>query len=65
MTVYSMDTFLLVSYDTDTLAEPGLVVTRKDEIDRICKMVIGEQAEIIYRLLTDQSLKAKIVENEG
>lgn len=60
-----MDTFLLVSYDTDTLAEPGLVVTRKDEMDRTCKMVIGEQAEIIYRLLTDQSLKAKIVEDEG
>lgn len=60
-----MNEFLLVGYDTSTLAEPGLVVTRKDEIDRICKMVIGEQAEIIYRLLTDQSLKAKIVEDEG
>ena len=57
-----MNEFLLVGYDTSTLAEPGLVVTRKDEMDRPCKMVIGEQAEIIYRLLTDQSLKAKIVE---
>lgn len=59
-----MDAFLLVSYDTDTLAEPGLVVSRKGETDRICKMVIGEQAEIIYRLLTEQSLKGKIVEDE-
>lgn len=60
-----MNEFLSVGYVTGTLAEPGLVVTRKDEIDKICKMVIGEQAEIIYRLLTDQSLKAKIVEDEG
>lgn len=71
-----MDEFLLVSYDTSTFDEPGLVISeiKQGKSQSIIsydtntyivrKMVIGEQAKIIYRLLTEQSLKGKIVEDE-
>lgn len=68
-----MNESFIVDYDTSTFDEPGLVISEikqgKSQYDTnifiVRKIVIGEQAEIIYRLLTDQSLKAKIVEDEG
>ena len=56
---------LTVSFDSGLKDEPALCVTRKyGEKITVLKMELGEQAEILYYLLTDQMAKAKIKESE-
>lgn len=54
---------LTVSFDSGVNDEAALCVTRKQG-DRIImlKMELGEQADILYHLLTDQMAKAEIKE---
>ena len=54
---------LTVSFDNSLKDESALCVTRKFG-DRIIvtKMELGEQADILYRLLTEQMTKAVIKE---
>ena len=52
---------LIVSFDSGLKDESGLCVTRKHgEKIIVLKMELGEQADILYRLLTEQTLKAEI-----
>lgn len=53
---------LTVSFDNSfDDNELGLCVTRKHgEKIEVLKMELGEQADILYRLLTDQTTKAEI-----
>ena len=52
---------LTVSFDSGAKDEPALCVTRKHgEKIIMLKMELGEQAEILYRLLTEQMTKAEI-----
>ena len=58
---------LTVSFDSSLEDEPALCVARKigDQITML-KMELGEQADILYHLLTEQTTKADIrVESEG
>ena len=56
---------LTVSFDSGLKDEAALCVTRKCGGKIIMlKMELGEQAEILYHLLTDQMAKAKIKESE-
>lgn len=63
-----MEDLLIVSFDkNDRNNEAGLCVVRKhpNGDTKVLKMVLDEQARILYRLLTDQSAKAEIkVEGE-
>ena len=54
---------LTVSFDYSINDEPGLCVIRKigDQVT-VLKMELGEQADILYRLLTEQTTKAAIKE---
>ena len=54
---------LAVSFDNSLKDESGLCVVRKigDQIT-VLKMELGEQADILYRLLTEQMTKAAIKE---
>lgn len=54
---------LTVSYDSSLKDEPSLCVAREigDQIT-VTKMELGEQADILYRLLTEQMTKAAIKE---
>ena len=56
---------LTVSFDSGVKDESALCVTRKygDEIIML-KMELGEQADILYHLLTEQMAKAEIKENK-
>ena len=56
---------LTVSFDSGVNDEAALCVTRKQG-DRIImlKMELGEQADILYHLLTDQMAKAEIKEGK-
>ena len=52
---------LIVSFDNAMNDECGICVMRQDsENIKIVKMELGEQAEILYRLLTEQMTKAEI-----
>ena len=52
---------LTVSFDSGLKDESALCVTRKHgEKIVILKMELGEQADILYRLLTEQMAKAEI-----
>lgn len=54
---------LTVSFDNGLKDESALCVTRKyGEKIIMLKMELGEQADILYRLLTEQTAKAKIKE---
>lgn len=54
---------LTVSFDNGLKDESALCVTRKyGEKIIMLKMELGEQADILYRLLTDQMAKAEIKE---
>ena len=58
-----MEDLLIVSFDNnDRNNEAGLCVARKkpNGDTTVLKMVLDEQARILYRLLTDQSSKAEI-----
>ena len=57
---------LTVSFDNGLEDEPALCVTRKyGEKIIVLKMEFGEQADILYHLLTEQMTKAEIkVESE-
>jgi hypothetical protein len=57
---------LTVSFDSGLNDESALCVTRKHgEKTIMLKMELGEQADILYRLLTEQMTKAEIkTENE-
>jgi hypothetical protein len=52
---------LTVSFDSSLEGEPALCVSRKigDQITML-KMELGEQADILYHLLTEQMTKAAI-----
>lgn len=52
---------LIVSFDNGLPDESALCVTRRygDKIITL-KMELGEQADILYRLLTEQMTKAEI-----
>ena len=53
--------FLTVTFDTSLKDEPALCVARKcDGKIYMLKMELGKQADILYRLLTDQTAKAEI-----
>lgn len=54
-----MEDYLQVVFDKNGIDEPGICITRKDERGeiRIVKMELGEQAEMLYRLLTNQDVK--------
>ena len=56
---------LTVSFDSGVNDEAALCVARKqgDHIIML-KMELGEQADILYHLLTEQMTKAKIKESE-
>ena len=58
---------LTVSFDSGLKDEPALCVTRKHgEKIIMLKMELGEQADILYHLLTEQMTKAEIkTESEG
>lgn len=58
---------LTVSFCSGLKDESGLCVTRKyGEKSIILKMELGEQADILYHLLTEQMTKAEIkAESEG
>lgn len=52
---------LIVSFDSSLNDEPVLCVARKyREKINMLKMEIGEQADILYHLLTEQMTKAEI-----
>ena len=52
---------LTVSFDNGLNDEPALCVTRKyGEKIIMLKMELGEQADILYHLLTEQMTKAEI-----
>lgn len=52
---------LTVSFDSGLKDESALCVTRKyGEKITVLKMELGEQADILYHLLTEQMTKAKI-----
>lgn len=52
---------LTVSFDNGLKDESALCVTRKcGEKITMLKMELGEQADILYRLLTEQMTKAEI-----
>lgn len=52
---------LIVGFDNSMNDEGGICVIRQDgENIKIVKMELGEQAEILYRLLTEQMTKAEI-----
>ena len=52
---------LIVGFDNAMNDEGGICVMRQDgENIKIVKMELGEQAEILYRLLTEQMTKAEI-----
>lgn len=57
---------LTVSFDSGSKDESALCVTRKcGEKTIVLKMELGEQADILYRLLTEQMTKAEIkIESE-
>lgn len=57
------DTFdiLIVSFDNTSKDETALCVSRKcGEKTVVLKMELGKQANILYRLLTEQMTKAEI-----
>lgn len=59
-TKYTSD-ILTVSFDNSLMDKPGLCVTRKcGEKTIVLKMELGEQADILYHLLTEQMTKAEI-----
>ena len=52
---------LTVSFDSSLKDEPALCVTRRHgEKIIMLKMELGEQADILYHLLTEQMTKAEI-----
>lgn len=52
---------LVVTFDNSDKDYPGLCVMRhSDKNSKIVKMEIGTQAEVIYRILTEQMTKAEI-----
>ena len=56
---------LTVSFDSGVKDESALCVTRKyGEKIIMLKMELGEQADILYHLLTEQMTKAEIKESE-
>lgn len=58
-----MEDLLYVSFDkNEKNGETGLCVGRvnDDGSHSILKMELDEQAEILYKILTDQSIKAQI-----
>lgn len=56
-----MTDFLLVSFDKDKKRnEVGICVVRQTKTKtNVLKMELDEQAELLYRALTDQSFKIK------
>lgn len=54
---------LHIAYEPKCIDEAGICITRiKDGDITILKMELGEQAELIHKLLTDQSVKIKELE---
>ena len=52
---------LTVTFDNGLEDEPALCVSRRyGEKIRVLKMELGEQADILYHLLTEQMTKAEI-----
>ena len=57
---------LTVSFDSGLKDEAALCVTRKHgEKIIVLKMALGEQADILYHLLTEQTVKAEIKNAES
>lgn len=56
-----MTDFLIVSFDKDKKTnEVGICVARQTKTKtNVLKMELDEQAELLYRALTDQSFKIK------
>ena len=63
-----MQDLLYISFDRDEKDEDmtGICIGRPnpDGTHTILKMTLGTQAELIYKLLTTQSMKIKEVEDE-
>ena len=53
---------LTVTFEKNIGSDAGICISRKvGEETKTIKMDFGEQADILYRLLTEQMLKAKII----
>ena len=56
---------LMVSYDNENLGGTGLIVSKyENEKYSILKMELDEQADLIYKLLTNQMVKIKELGDE-
>lgn len=55
---------LIVKFDSAIQDQPGICIFRKNGDDiKVLKMELGEQADTLYYLLTNQSSKAEIKED--
>lgn len=62
MSDHTSDT-LIVTFDSALEDESGICISRKNGDDvKVLKMELGEQADTLYYLLTNQSSKAEIKE---
>lgn len=60
------ENILTVTFDRGSKDDSGLAVARRcGEKTTILKIELGEQADILYRLLTEQTTKAEIKLIEG
>lgn len=56
---------LVITYDNNSKDMPAIAIARKDDeydITMLC-MHVGKRAEDLYRILTNQDVKFKIVED--
>ena len=60
-----MEDNLIVTYDKNSKDMPAIAIARKGDNDiTILRMHVGKRAEDLYRIITDQSVKFKIVEDK-
>jgi hypothetical protein len=57
--------YLTVSYDDSDNDFPAIAVLRPGKSMTLLRGCIGDEARDLYRILTDQSVKFEIVEEEG
>jgi len=60
-----MEDKLIVTYDNNSKDMPAIAIARKCDNDiTMLRMYVGKRAEDLYRIITDQSVKFKIVEDK-
>lgn len=63
---YVSSDILTVTFDRGLKDDSGLAVARKcGEKTSVLKIELGEQADILYRLLTEQTTKGEVKSTEG